>query len=160
MGIGLPLAGDPVKIGLVCSAGGHLSQLLRLRPHWSAHEVFWVTLDKEDAREKLASERCYFAHGPTNRSLVAAARNWRLARRVLTAEAPDVLVSNGAGVSVPFFLEARRLAVPTVFVEVYDRVDAPSLTGALLSPLATAVVAQWPEQLGAYPDAELFGAML
>ena len=149
-----------MKIGLICSAGGHLSQLLRLRPHWSAHDLFWVTLDKADAREKLASERCYFAYGPTNRSLSAAARNWRLARRVLTAEAPDVLVSNGAGVAVPFFVEARRLDIATVFVEVYDRVETPSLTGALLSPLATAVVAQWPEQTGAYPDAELLGSIL
>jgi UDP-N-acetylglucosamine:LPS N-acetylglucosamine transferase len=83
-----------------------------------------------------------------------------LAARVLAAERPDVLVSCGAAVAVPFFLVARVRGIPTVFIEVYDRVDRPSLTGALLAPLATEVVAQWPEQLDAWPHATLLGPIL
>ncbi|MFK7930496.1 MAG: UDP-N-acetylglucosamine--LPS N-acetylglucosamine transferase [Myxococcota bacterium] len=149
-----------MKIGLVCSAGGHLSQLLLLRQKWTHHDVFWVTLDKLDARTKLAEDRVYYAHGPTNRNLGKAWKNLSLARSVLTDERPDVLVSNGAGVAVPFFVVARRRSIPTVFIEVYDRVEVPSLTGALLAPITSAVVAQWPEQLDAYPHATLLGPML
>jgi UDP-N-acetylglucosamine:LPS N-acetylglucosamine transferase len=149
-----------VKVGLVCSAGGHLAQLLLLRPFWGAHEHFWCVLDKPDARSRLKGESVYWAHGPTNRAPLAAARNLLLARRMLRRERPDVIVSNGAGVALPVFVEARLLGVPTVFIEVYDRIDVPSLTGALLAPLATEVVAQWPEQLLAYPHARLLGPML
>lgn len=149
-----------MKVGLVGSAGGHLAQLLLLRPFFERHEAFFVTLDKPDARARLQGERVYWAHGPTNRDPMKALQNLRLARRVVRDEAPDVLVSNGAGVALPFFVAARRRGIPTVFIEVYDRIDTPSLTGALLAPLCSAVVAQWPEQLQAYPDAHLLGPML
>lgn len=145
---------------MVSSAGGHLAQLLLLRPFWEHHERVWVTLDKPDARERLAGERVYWAHGPTNRAARIALRNLSVARRVFREQRPDILLSNGAGVAVPFFAMARLKGVPSVFFEVYDRIDAPSLTGALVAPLATAVVAQWPEQLDSYPHAHLLGPML
>jgi len=149
-----------VKLLLVSSAGGHLAQLLLLRPFWEKHERVWVTLDKPDARQRLVGEHVVWAHGPTNRAARIALRNLDVARRVFADERPDVLLSNGAGVAVPFFVMARLRGVPSVFFEVYDRIDAPSLTGALVAPLATAVVAQWPDQLDSYPDAHLLGPML
>jgi len=149
-----------VKLLLVSSAGGHLAQLLLLRPFWEHHERVWVTLDKPDARERLAGERVIWAHGPTNRAARITLRNLALARTAFREHRPDVLLSNGAGVAVPFFVVARLRGVPSVFFEVYDRIDAPSLTGALVAPLASAVVAQWPEQLDSYPDARLLGPML
>lgn len=149
-----------MKILLVSSAGGHLAQLLLLEPFWSRHERVWVTLDKSDARSRLGGERVIYAHGPTNRAARIALRNFSIARQVIRDEAPDIVLSNGAGVAVPFFVVARARGIPTVFFEVYDRIDRPSLTGALLAPIATQVVAQWPEQLRAYPDAQLLGPML
>jgi beta-1,4-N-acetylglucosaminyltransferase len=146
-----------VKVGLVGSAGGHLAHLLLLRPFWERHDRFWVTPDKPDARARLVGERHVAQGGPTWRSASAAARNLALAARVLADERPDVLVSTGAALAVPFFVVARARGIPTVFIEVYDRIDRPSLSGALLAPLATAVVAQWPEQLDAWPHAVLLG---
>ncbi|MEZ4239322.1 MAG: UDP-N-acetylglucosamine--LPS N-acetylglucosamine transferase [Myxococcota bacterium] len=130
---------------LVASAGGHLQQLVWLAPWWRAHERLWVTFDTPDARGMLDGERIVFAAHPTNRSLRNAARNLALARRVLR-EPFDVVVSTGAGVAVPFALAARAAGVPVVFVEPYDRVDGPSLTGRLLGPWVDCVVLQRPEQ--------------
>lgn len=146
-----------MKIALVGSAGGHLAHLLMLRAFWGHHDRFWVTPDKPDARARLSSERHYLAYGPTWRSPRAAVRNLSLAVRVLGQERPDVVVSTGAALAVPFFIEARRRGIARVFIEVYDRLERPSLSGALVAPLASAVVAQWPEQLEAYPDAVLLG---
>jgi len=146
-----------VKIGLVCSAGGHLTQLWWLRSWWSQHQRFWVSFDMLDARTRLADERVYWGHHPTNRSLPNAARNLVLARQVLERERPDVLVSNGAGIALPFFVVGRAMGIGLVFLEVYDRIDAPSLTGRLLRPLADEVVIQWEGQRAAYPEGRLLG---
>jgi hypothetical protein len=140
------------KIGLVCSSGGHLAQLWALRTWWSAHDRFWVCLDKPDARERLAGERVYWAHGPTNRSLWNLARNTGLAPWVLGKERPDLLVSNGAGVALPFFLVGNALGVRLVYVEVPDRVDVPSMTGRLVAPLVDRMVLPTAEQRAIYPD--------
>ena len=32
-----------MKVMLVCSSGGHLAQLHRLRPWWEQHDRMWVT---------------------------------------------------------------------------------------------------------------------
>ena len=34
-----------MKILFVCSSGGHLAQLYRLRPWWEGQERAWVTFD-------------------------------------------------------------------------------------------------------------------
>lgn len=146
-----------MKALLVASSGGHLQQLVWTRPWWSTVERLWVTFDTLDARGMLAGERVVFAAHPTNRSVGNLARNLILARRILRDERPDVVVSTGAGVALPFFALAPRYGARTVFVEPYDRVDGPSLTGRLVAPTADLVVLQRREQLAFHPQGVLLG---
>jgi UDP-N-acetylglucosamine:LPS N-acetylglucosamine transferase len=149
-----------MKVALVCSSGGHLAQLYRLEPWWREHDRVWITFDTADATSLLARERVVWAHHPTTRNLPNAWRNLWLARRVLRAERPDVVVSDGAGIAVPFFLAARALGIRTVFVEVVDRVDTRTVTGSLVYPLTDLFVAQWADQVRLYPRAVEIGALL
>ncbi|WP_239021764.1 UDP-N-acetylglucosamine--LPS N-acetylglucosamine transferase [Nocardioides jishulii] len=148
-----------LKILLVCSSGGHLTQLISLAPWWSEHERHWVTFDTEDAVSKLEGERVTFAHSPTTRNVVNLLRNARLALHLLRRESPDVIVSTGAGAAVPFFW-LRRFAGPqarTVYLEVIDRVDSPTLTGRLCRPVTDLFCVQWPEQQRFYRGSVLLG---
>jgi nitroreductase len=145
---------------LVGSSGGHLAQLMALEPWWSSWRRTWVTFDTPDAVSLLRGERTVWAHHPTTRNVVNALRNARLAIRVLRTERPDIVVSTGAGVAVPFFLVARALGIPTVFIEVYDRIDTATLTGRLCRPFASMVCVQWDEQLRLYPRARVIGGLL
>lgn len=149
-----------MKIALVGSSGGHLTQLLLLRPWWSRHDRFWVTFDKPDARSSLVGERCYWCHHPTNRNLPNLLRNTGLAWQVLRRERPDVVISTGAAVAVPFLALGRVFGALTVFIEVYDRIDSPTVTGRLVYPITHKFVVQWPEQRRFYPGAESFGELL
>ena len=149
-----------MKLLLVCSSGGHLLLLHQLRPWWEKHERSWVTFDKTDARSLLAGERIAWAHHPTQRNIPNLLRNLGLAWRVLRRERPDVVVSTGAGVALPFFVLGRLLRARTVFVEAYERVDRPSLTGRLVYPMSNLMALQWEEQRRFYPRGELVGALL
>jgi beta-1,4-N-acetylglucosaminyltransferase len=146
-----------VKLLLVCSTGGHLGQLLLLRPWWSHHERAWVTFDKADARSGLDGEQIHWAFHPTTRNVPNALRNLRLAWTLLRSARPDVVVSTGAGVAVPFFAVAKLLGIRTVYVEVFDRVDHPTLTGAICYPLTDVFAVQWPEQQTSYPEGKVIG---
>lgn len=149
-----------MKVALVCSSGGHLAQLYRLRPWWSRHQRLWVTFDTPDAVALLADEPVVWAHHPTTRNLPNAVRNLALAFRVLRRERPDVVVSDGAGVAFPFFLAARLVRARTVYIEVYDRIDSRTLTGRLCEPIADLFCVQWEEQRRLYPRARLIGTLL
>jgi beta-1,4-N-acetylglucosaminyltransferase len=149
-----------MKAILVCSSGGHLAQLYRLRPWWDRHDRVWVTFADAQSESLLAGEHVVPAFAPTTRNIPNALRNLRLAIRVLRAERPDVLVSDGAGVALPFFLIGRMLRVRTVYLEVYDRISRSTLTGRLCYPLAELFLLQWEEQLANYPKGQVIGCLI
>jgi beta-1,4-N-acetylglucosaminyltransferase len=130
---------------LICSAGGHLLQMLELRPAWEPFPRVWVTFDKSDTRSLLRDERVLHAFGPTNRSLRNFLRNLRLAFRILRRERPSAVLTTGAGLAVPFAWVARLHGVPSVYVESVTRIEQLSLSGRLIRPIAKGLYVQWPE---------------
>lgn len=149
-----------MRVLIVCSSGGHLTQALALRSWWGEHERSWVTLPTEDARSRLDGEQVVEAHYPTVRNLPNLARNFRLARRVLAERRPDLVFSTGAAVALPFFVQARGFGARTVFLEPVDRITTPSLSGRLVYPFADLFLVQWESLRAVYPDARNVGVVL
>ena len=148
------------KLALVGSSGGHLAQLLALRPMWERHDRLWVTFPTEDARSLLSDERVVWCHHPTNRNLPNLVRNTLLAARVLLRERPTHILSTGAAAAVPFFYLGRITGAKLIYIEVFDRIEVPTLTGRIVAPITQHFFVQWPEQLRSYPRAELLGPLL
>ncbi len=148
------------KVCIPTSSGGHLTHMRMLMPVLNqAADRFWVTFDKEDANTALAGERVYHCYFPTNRNLKNTVRNTLLAVRVLFKDRPDLIVSSGAAVAVPFFFVGKLLGAKTVYVEVFDRVDAPTLTGRLVRHITDLFVVQWPEMEAVYPGSVNLGSV-
>lgn len=144
----------------VSSQGGHLAQVASLHGWWSELERVWVCPPTADVADRLADERVITSHHPTTRNLPNMLRNFRLAVTVLREVRPKVVISPGAGVAVPFFLVAWMLRIPTVFIEVYDRIDSPTMTGRLCGPFTSKRILQWDSQLVSYPDGHVVGPLL
>jgi beta-1,4-N-acetylglucosaminyltransferase len=153
-------AGKRRKVLLACSTGGHLAQLLRLDQWWGQHDRVWVTFDKVDARSVLAGNETVWAHHPTTRNIPNLLRNFLLAWRVLRQQRPDIIISNGAGVAVPFFYLSRLFGIVTVYIEVYDRIDLATITGRLCEPVTDLFLLQWPEQQNQYRRGIVVGKTL
>lgn len=149
-----------VDLLLVCSPGGHLLQLVSLADAWKPHDRAWVTLDRSDARSLLAGEPVLFAHGPTNRNIPNLLRNLRLALAVVRRLRPQVVLTTGAGVAVPFAWIARAFGARVVYVESLTRIDRPSLSCRLILPVADRVYVQWPELAGRIPRARYAGNLV
>lgn len=131
-----------------------------LKPIWSqASDRFWVTFDKEDANSLLENEKIYHCYFPTNRNIPNLIKNTFLAWKILHKERPDLIISAGAAVAVPFFLVGKLLGAKCVFVEVFDRVNKPTMTGRLLNGITDLFVVQWPEQLKVYKHAVNLGSI-
>ena len=148
-----------MKVCLVGSSGGHLTHLYMLKPFWRDKDRFWVTFDKEDARSILAGERVYHCYYPTNRNLKNLFRNTILALKVLRKERPDLLISSGAAAAVPFFYIAKLMGKKLIYIEVYDRIDKPTLTGRLVYPIVDCFIVQWEEQKQVYKKAVNLGSI-
>jgi len=136
-----------------------LTHLYMLKPIWEEQERFWVTFPKTDAQSLLQGERlipCYF---PTNRNIKNLIRNTFLAWKVLRREKPELIISSGAAVAVPFFYLGKLFGAKTVYIEVFDRIDKPTLTGRLVYPVTDRFVVQWEEMLQVYPKAINLGSI-
>ena len=130
-----------------------------LKPFWENKERFWVTFDKEDARSLLDKERMYPCYYPTNRSLKALIKNTKIAWKVLRKERPDLIISSGAAVAVPFFYLGKLMGAKLVYIEVFDRIDKPTVTGKLVYPIADKFIVQWEEMKKVYPKAINLGSI-
>lgn len=150
---------ENLKICLVGSSGGHLTHLYMLKPFWKDKNRFWVTFDKEDARSLLENEKMYPCYYPTNRSLKALIKNTAIAWKVLRKEKPDLIISSGAAVAVPFFYLGKLMGAKLIYIEVFDRIDKPTVTGRLVYPIVDKFIVQWEEQKKVYSKAINLGSI-
>ena len=99
---------------------------------------------------------CYF---PTNRNIKNLIRNTFLAIRVLKKEKPDLIISSGAAVAVPFFYLGKMVGAKLIYIEVFDRIDKPTMTGKMVYPIVDKFIVQWEEMKKVYPKAVNFGSI-
>lgn len=148
-----------MKVCLVGSSGGHLTHLYMLKPFWENKERFWVTFDKEDARSLLQGETMYPCYYPSNRSLKALVINTHRAIKILRKEKPDLIISSGAAPAVPFFYLGRLMGAKTIYIEVFDRIDKPTIAGKMVYPVTDRFIVEWEEMKQVYPKAENLGSI-
>lgn len=148
-----------MKVCLVGSSGGHLTHLYMLKPFWKDKDRFWVTFDKEDANSVLKGEKVYHCYFPTNRNVKALIKNTILAIKVLHKEKPDLIISTGAAVAIPFFWLGKIRGAKTIYIEVFDRIDKSTLTGKIVYPVSDKFIVQWDEMKKIYPKAINLGSI-
>ncbi len=147
-----------MKVCIVSSCGGHLTEVRCFRPAYERHEHFYVLDDKALLPPDMHGRTYFIAHSE---------RDWKLllnlwqAFSILRRERPQVILSTGAGPAVPFALVGRFLFnARVVFVETITRIERPSLTGRIMYRLAHDFFYQW-ETLGRFfPKAKYGGPLL
>ena len=108
----------------------------------------------------MKDEKKYWCHFPTNRNIPNLIKNTILAYKILKKERPDVIISSGAAVAVPFFYLGKLFGCKLVYIEVYDRINTATLTGRLVYPITDAFILQWEEQKKLYPKGINIGGII
>jgi beta-1,4-N-acetylglucosaminyltransferase len=151
---------NKLTIGIISSKGGHLFQINQLRPFWKKHERFWVTDQGLDTDYFLKNERIYFGFFPDSRNIINAVKNLFLAINILRKEKPNILLSSGAGITVPFFIIGKIFhKTKLIFIEPYDFIQYPSLTGKIVYHFVDLFLVQHNFQKRWYPKAEYWGQL-
>ncbi|MEZ5988073.1 MAG: hypothetical protein R3F30_02900 [Planctomycetota bacterium] len=133
-----------MKVLLVAQQGGHFQQLLRLRAAWEGMDVAWaLTVAEVEPPAGLEGPR-YFLASSDRRTPWKILANFPRAWRVLRRERPDVILSTGAAIAIPFALLGRLHGVPFVWVDSQANNRKLSGTGGFLARCAARAYTQWP----------------
>jgi beta-1,4-N-acetylglucosaminyltransferase len=139
-----------MKLCLVCSQGGHMSEMLRLQSAFDEHDYFFVTF-KSDALNDL--KNTYFIQFTKNKRFarIMMFRTFLEAAKIMHKERPDLIVSTGSGIiAIPFCYVGKLLGIRIVYIETLARVTSPSLCGKFIYPIADLFLVQWESLLSAY----------
>jgi beta-1,4-N-acetylglucosaminyltransferase len=140
---------------LISSTGGHFRTLVNLKPFWENRQHCWVTQKSHSTKSLLIKEKVYWAYGPTNRNLINLFKNLFLAWKVISQEQPKLIITTGAGESVPFVIIGKLFGSKVIFIESITRVKDISLSAKLVLPLINRLYVRWPSLQAKYPKAEL-----
>ena len=97
--------------------------------------------------------------GPSNRSIKALLINTWRALKILPKEKPDLIISSGAAPAIPFFWIGKLMGAKTIYIEVFDRIDASTIAGKLCYPVADKFIVEWEEMKKVYPKAVNLGSI-
>jgi UDP-N-acetylglucosamine:LPS N-acetylglucosamine transferase len=149
-----------MKICLAASAGGHLTQLLRLQSAWNGHNTFCVTTS-DVVLERLQKYGKVYVVGECNRQhplkvLLVLIR----CIRIILKERPDVVISTGAAVGCIMCFLGKVIGAKIVWVDSITNVERLSLSGKLVRHIADLFLVQWPELARKYINTEYAGMII
>lgn len=142
---------------LAASPGGHIAELQAVRAAMDGYARAWVTGDSAQAEELRRDDEDVHVlplWGRDTDSLRGLVPNLRLSWRLARCR-PAAVVTNGAGLVVPFALMARLAGAELIVIETMARVTKWSLSGRILAPFAGTLIVQWPEMRHRHPRAIL-----
>jgi beta-1,4-N-acetylglucosaminyltransferase len=149
-----------MKIGLVCTHGGHLTELLQVMDAFQGHTIFFATYYSSRDAEIRAMAPAYFCRNIGERLwLILYSLFWAL--QILLRERPDVLFSTGSEIALPFLFWGKILGIRSIFLESLCQVYRPSRTGKIAYRLADIFWVQWPQLVSGYgPKTEYHGSVI
>ena len=147
-----------MKVCVVSSCGGHLTEVRCLKPAYELFEHFYVLNDKAVLPADMKDNTYFIAH--SERDWKSFLNLWE-SFQILRKEKPDVILSTGAGPAVPFAIVGRLFfRTRVIFVETITRINRPSLTGRIMYWLAQDFMYQWESLRPFFPKAQHGGSLV
>jgi beta-1,4-N-acetylglucosaminyltransferase len=146
-----------MKICLVSSCGGHLTEIRAMKAAYERHDYFYVLNDHLELPEEMEGKTYFIRH--SERDWLFFVNLWE-AYKLIRKERPALILSTGAGPAVPFALIGKLFRIPNIFVEISAQVTEPSLTGRIMYRLADRFFYQWKSLEPHFPKATYGGPLL
>lgn len=136
-----------MKIALVCSHGGHLTEILYLMDALEEHDIMLITYN--NLRTKNLEYNNYLLEN-IGTSPIKMFKAFVQILKILLTEKPDTIISTGSEIAIPAFFWGKIFRIRTIFIESWCRVKSGSATGKIVYYFSDEFLVQWPELLELY----------
>ena len=150
------------KICFAASSGGHLEQIMMLKPLMDKYPDSFIVTEKTPYAPNLKGERVIYIK-QVNR------REWQFpflflwdtvsAIKILVREKPDVIISTGVLAVVPLCVLGKLFGKKLIYIESFAKVTSATISGKLLYKYADRFYVQWKSMLDIFPEATYIGGI-
>ena len=147
------------KVLFISSTGGHLSELLQLKPLFAEYDTYLIT-EKTKSTVGLAKEYgsriAYLVYGTKAHLLPYLFKFlWNILKSffLFLKIRPEAVVTTGTHTAVPMCYIAKLFGSKVIFIETFANSDTPTQSGKMVYPIADVFVVQWEGMLEHYPKA-------
>lgn len=150
------------KVLFISSTGGHLNELLQLKPMFEKYDSYIVT-EKTKTNKDLKNEYknvSYLLYGTKHkpiRYIFVAIFNIIKSLILFIKIRPNIIITTGAHTAVPICLIGKLFKKKIIYIETFANIHTKTLTGKIIYPIADLFVVQWESMLKLYPKAEYWG---
>jgi len=136
--------GHKLKVCLAASAGGHLSQLLKLVNSWVGCETVYITTTNV-VQNKMSRFGSVYVVGECNREHpVRVLKVLAKCAKIVFREKPDVVISTGAAPGCITCFLGKLIRAKVIWIDSITNVERISLSGRLVRYIADLFLVQWP----------------
>ncbi len=151
------------KVLFISSTGGHLDELLKLKPMFEKYEYriitekdkFTINL-KDEYKEKIS----YLIYGTRSHLLkyifILFANCWISLYKYIKFR-PNYIVTTGTHSAGPMCCIGKIFGSKIIYIETFANKNTKTATGRLIYLFADLFIVQWKEMLKIYPKAVLGG---
>jgi beta-1,4-N-acetylglucosaminyltransferase len=147
-----------MKICIVASCGGHLTEVRTLRTIYKRYDYFYVINDKVQLPRDMVGRTHFIVHSERDLKLII---NFFEALLILNKEKPSLILSTGAGLIVPFAIVGKLLfGTKVIYIECITSIRTPSLSGRIMYWIADRFYYQWIGLKNYFPKGECIGPLI
>lgn len=153
------------KVMFIASTGGHLNELMQLKPMFEQYDYHIITeKDKttEDLKKVYQEKLSYMVYGTRShffRYFFQFLYNCFLTLFYYFEYRPDYIITTGTHTAGPMCIIGKLFGSKIIYIETFANRTTKTFTGKLIYPIADLFIVQWEELLKVYPKAVLGGSI-
>lgn len=153
------------KVLFISSTGGHLNELLQLKPLFNKYNYHIIT-EKDNSTKSLKDEYkqriSYLIYGTRQKRATYIFKflyNCIKSVYLYIKIRPKYIVTTGTHTAVPICYFGKLFGTKIIFIETFANSKTQTLSGKIIYPIANLFIVQWKTMLKFYPKAKYGGGI-
>jgi UDP-N-acetylglucosamine:LPS N-acetylglucosamine transferase len=147
------------KVLFISSTGGHLNELLQLKPMFKKYDSYLITEKTKSTislKKEYQDKIYYLVYGTKDHMLTYPFKllfNSFKSLYLYFKIRPKVVITTGAHTAGPMCYIAKIFGSKIIYIETFANIKTKTITGRLVYPIADMFIVQWESMLKVYPKA-------
>lgn len=151
------------KVLFIASTGGHLDELMQLKPMFDKYNYYIVTEKTKsnlNLKTKYPKKISYLVYGTKDHMITYPFKllyNCFKSLFIYLKVRPKYIVSTGAHTAGPMCCLGKIFGSKIIYIETFANSKTKSATGSIVYKFADLFIVQWDDMLDLYPNATFGG---